>query len=468
MYFSKSQRMQSKSTSTLILVITFLWQSSLCAQGAEYLREELQEWISRSATPIDLTDLSPTIIDFSQVSNMVGDAKIVALSESIHGSKEPMLFRNELFKLLVEELNFEAIALESGVVESKVLNDFVTNGEGELDSLFERGITNGFDGLQQNQELVYWIRDYNQQLPASSRKLQIFGFDVSGNPYDNSAVRNPDTAIRTALDYLKLVDSSAAAEFSEKFEHFLPVLAGIFDYGQLPPGERNSLTSSTNDLVSLFQRNRFQYIASSGEYEYEWGARAAVAARQIDSWFREIPTDWEPSDGFAWNENSQEVRDHIMFENLDWILDQISSDGRLVVFASVSHVSSLQTTFVNEDQSKTVSIPFGMYARAKYGNHFVNMLNLTVNGEIKICNMPEDERVTMTLNPPPEDSIEAMFANQDFTNYMLDLRSAPAPILEWLEQEHLHWNGFGALALPVVPAFDIAVYLSPGTPDCAN
>lgn len=434
-------------------------------QSLDDLKVEISNWVSHSASDFTLREINSPVDDLSELKEMVGEARIVAISESNHAAKEQMAFRNRAFKFLVEELGFEAIVLESGLVESQMLNDYVAGGEEDTSSLFERGFSNGFGQFEQNQELVNWIREYNLQLSRGSRKLQIFGFDVSGSPYYNDAARNPDAAIRAALEYLETVDSTSASEFSEKFDYFLPVLADIFGYGKLTQAQRDSLTSAINDLINLFKHRRFEFIEASTEREYQWGSQAAVGAQQIDNWFRQIPHDWQPSDGFDWNQKSQKIRDYAMLENLEWVLDQVIPGGRVVVFASVAHISKTRT-YLAEDETKDINVPFGMYARERYGKDFVNILNMTVGGEIEVCFMPEAERSPMILQPPPTGSIESMFTVRDKPQYLIDLRDAPETISSWLQQEQYHWNGFGSLVFPPIPAFDIAYYLGPVMPDC--
>jgi len=60
---------------------------------------------------------------------MIGNSRIVAVSEAVHAARQPLEFRNRLIKYLVEEMGFTAIALESGVVEGRLLNDYVRHGQ---------------------------------------------------------------------------------------------------------------------------------------------------------------------------------------------------------------------------------------------------------------------------------------------------------------------------------------------------
>jgi len=50
------------------------------------------------------------------------------LSEGVHGAAEPLEFRNRVLQYLVEAKAFTAIAIESGIVESRTVHDYVRGG----------------------------------------------------------------------------------------------------------------------------------------------------------------------------------------------------------------------------------------------------------------------------------------------------------------------------------------------------
>jgi len=60
--------------------------------------------------------------------SLIGDASIVALSEAVHGVAEPLRFRNGLLEYLAWEKGFSAIAIESGVLEGRTIDDYVQGG----------------------------------------------------------------------------------------------------------------------------------------------------------------------------------------------------------------------------------------------------------------------------------------------------------------------------------------------------
>jgi erythromycin esterase len=434
----------------------------ISAQAADDSRNVVAEWARKSLHPVNDGGLDAPTQDLQPIDRMIGDAKIVGLSEGIHGAAEPLIFRNRLFKHLVEHLGFGAIAIESGIVESRLLNDYVTQGRGELDAVLEQGLSVGSDTFRQNGELIRWMREYNARLPPDGVKVQIFGLDVPGSPGNRDAARGPDTALRSALDYLRVVDPPAAAQMQSRVEAFLPVLKGTNGYGELKESQRDALTAAIADLVSLMERQRLVYVAKSSKEDFDWAERAAIGARQTDTWFRRMPLGWKLADGFEWGRYSQQVRDRAMADNLDWVRGRLGPRGRVLVFTAVGHMAS--TVVQLPDHYYRELVPLGTYLRARFGSDFVNILNLVVNGEIKYCSA--NPRRLMPLEPPSDSAVETVFAVVNVPRYLLDLRDAPPPVSAWLRQEHDHWNGFGTQRFATAEAFDLLYYVSPVTSAC--
>jgi erythromycin esterase len=457
------KRRKLRKLKCLLGVVAFLTAAPpIGAQAPDEVRTAFLQWAERSLHPVSNADLDTSTKDLRPIEKMIGDAKIVGLSEGPHAAAEPLIFRNRLFKHLVEHMGFNAIALESGIVESRVLNDYVTQGKGDFDAVLPQGFSNGFDTFRQNGELIQWMREYNARLPPGATKVQIFGLDVPGSPGNFDAARGPDTALRSAMEYLRVVDPQAAAEMQSRFASFLPVLKGINGYGELKESERDILTAATADLVSLMERQRLAYVGKSSKDDFDWAERAAIAARQTDTLFRRMPVGWKLDDGLAWTRYGMQVRDRTMADNLEWVRGRLGSRGRLLVFAAVGH---LATTVVRVPASPfRETVPLGAYVKDRYGSDFVNILNLVANGEIKYCSA--NPRRLMPLKPPPESSVETLFGAVSAPRYLLDLRRAPPGVSTWLHQVHDHWNGFGAVQFATADAFDLVYYVSPVTSAC--
>ncbi len=456
------QRHKAGKLTFLSGVVAFLAAASpIRAQAPEDVRPAFLQWAEKSLHPVSDVDLAASTKDLRPIGIMIGDAKIVGLSEGQHAAAEPLIFRNRLFKHLVEHLRFNAIAIESGLVESRALNDYVTQGKGDFDGVLKQGFSWGFDTFRQNGELIRWMREHNARLPSDAVKVQIFGLDVSGSPGNRDAARGPDTALQSALEYLRVVDPDAAAHMQPRVERFLPVLKGTNGYGDLKEPERDALTATIADVVSLMERQRLAYIEKSSKDDFDWAERAAIGARQTDTWFRRMPVGWKLADGFEWTRYALQVRDRAMMDNLDWVRSRLGPQGRVLVFAASGHMAS---TALLPNNPVRDQMPFGAYIKDRFGPEFINILNLVADGEIVYCSA--NPRRLMPLKPPPASAAETLFSAVNVPRYVLDLRRAPPGVSSWLHQVHDHWNGFGSAQFATAGAFDLVYYVSPLTSAC--
>src|SRR5438067_5540349 len=82
------------------------------------------DWAQKNVKRLNTVDTGGDSSDLRAMKTVLAQARVVALGET-HGTHELLRLRNRLFQYLVEELDFTAIAVESGVTESMLAEDFV-------------------------------------------------------------------------------------------------------------------------------------------------------------------------------------------------------------------------------------------------------------------------------------------------------------------------------------------------------
>jgi erythromycin esterase len=296
-------------------------------------------WSQKNIARINTVDPGAGASDLRGLKPVIGQARIVALGET-HGTHELLRLRNRLFQYLVEELDFTAIAVETGVTESMLAEDFVMgsaiDSKSAARSVFSNNRTIAY---VENFELIDWMRRHNSSL-TPARKIHFYGLDMSGQ-INGDFVQSRMT-LDAALSYLRRVDSDLAAQFQKRLDPFLPKFFETFgeprvpDYRTLNQEERDTLTSTIADLIGLFERHRIEFSAASTEHEYLAGYRNAVAARQLDNHFRVRP-EAKGSNPLDFREAAS-ARDSAMSENALWALAQGGWRGRLFVYAAMGHV----------------------------------------------------------------------------------------------------------------------------------
>ncbi|MET8777280.1 erythromycin esterase family protein [Nocardia sp. NPDC004654] len=188
--------------------------------------------------------MSQDIRDFVSTS-----CELLALGEPTHQEPSFGFVRNELFVQLVDR-GFRSIALETDRVAALVVNDFVQDGVGSLDTAMSEGFSHGFGELDANRELVAWMREYNRDRPPLER-LAFHGFDA---PTENPNAPSPRRYLEHARDYLRLdLDLAELLGDDDRWDRAEAIMDPAMSIGATAAAER--LREIADDmLLALYAR----------------------------------------------------------------------------------------------------------------------------------------------------------------------------------------------------------------------
>jgi erythromycin esterase len=428
----------------------------------------LKEWAKGSLAPLATLRAEPPWDDLAPLARMIDDASLVGLGEGVHCAAEPLEFRNRLFRFLVEEKGFTAIAIESGLVESRIVHEYVRGGPGDLSMIMRHGFSWTFDLLPQNRALVAWLRARNAD-PHCVRKINFYGFDVPGSIGPPHATHGVNAALVSALEYLTDVDAASA----ENFHGRLGQDADQSVYPRMSAVERDALTVCIADLVALLEREKARYLAVSSEHDYEWGYRAAICARQLDDQLRRIPLAWQPSGPPFPSEQTlflldmSDMRDRDQADNLRWIAEREGPSGKILIFAHRYHLSATPVTrsfFVGSRRVEHHHEMAGSYLKRFFGKRLITIGNLIGRGQAACGDYREN------IDPAPPDSIDGFVSGVEVPCFVLDLRSAPVALSHCLDQERsrAHAQGRYSFSLALGRAFDLLLHFGSVSPACGR
>ena len=207
--------------------------------------------------------------------------RLLALGEPTHGEDTLLDLRNELFRRLVEQEGYRAIAIESDCLMGLAVDDYVTTETGTLDEVMERGFSHGFGASAANRELVRWMRAYNEGRPASER-LRFAGFD---GPLEITGAASPRQALTALHGYLAArVDAGLLPWGAEALDRLLGAddrwtePAAMMDpsrsMGQ--SAEAGELRLLADDLVALLHAQTPHLIAETSRDDWD---RARLCGR---------------------------------------------------------------------------------------------------------------------------------------------------------------------------------------------
>jgi prolyl oligopeptidase len=425
----------------------------------EPIQKELLDWAGQNLHPIESVGPNARLSDLEPLRDMIGNAAVVSLGEGLHGGAEPLEFRNLLFRFLVEKMGFNGIAIESGIVEGFTVSKYVLGEPGDLKTVVSRGFTDGFDKLPQEASLVQWMRAYNDD-PKHARKIHFYGLDVSASDGQSQL------PLREALRYLDAVDADAATSLRNRLSPIISRLAfSRFDdspYPHLTQAERDLVTGTIADMISLFEIRQAQYTAATSDRAYQLAYQTAIAARQVDTYVRQVPVGWSPKDGVLSTIGTGAAADRIKTDNVRWIRQQLGEDGKLLVFAHRDHIATAPLTLHFPPDNPfnlppTIVYPplMGSYLKPLYGKRLVTIGNLLAE-DLSQCKTKRARAASGTL--------EALMSELNKPFFVLDLRTAPPKVAAWLAQLHTLYGLNFADALEVGKSFDIIFFSKTVTP----
>lgn len=156
-------------------------------------------WIKQHAIPIKTASAESGFDDLQALKNVIGDARIVSLGESTHGSREIFQMKHRLLEYLASELGFTIFSIEANMPEAYRLNKYVHSGEGDPRQLIA-GMYFWTWTTEEVGDMVQWMRRFNQ----TGKRIDFTGFDM----------QFPDVAMSEVREFLKKSDEKqfSAAE----------------------------------------------------------------------------------------------------------------------------------------------------------------------------------------------------------------------------------------------------------------
>ena len=226
--------------------------------------EAFVTWAREHAIPIATIEPGRGFEDLQPLQEIIGNARIVGLGESVHGAHEFFRARHRLFEFLVEEMGFTAFAMETEFVQAVRINEYVLGHPEEPD----RWEFHWYDS-KELWALGRWMRRYNEDA-SHPRKLHFYGVDV------HAWYTNPLAAIEAAWTYLDEVDPGYAAESRQALLPLVEPWQGeglgrasvegrqrVDKYTRLPMEVRTAYTAAIADLVARFETRRVDYLGQS-------------------------------------------------------------------------------------------------------------------------------------------------------------------------------------------------------------
>lgn len=394
-------------------------------------------WASSSDSSIAHSSVEPVLLGrggaqvYTRIGDAIGGARVVALGESIHLTREMPIVRLEIVKHLHRERQFGVLALEGSLIETWTALEHTYRSEAPLPERARTFAREAWFGLWQTEEMeavaAYALSTRNDPAP-----LYLASFDLQPGyafAYRGSAERSlmaflsalqsaspalDDTRIST---WVRNLAPALACRAGADGQSAVDEIAGLIESDVVPAMEnsRPDVHVRTLRLAPLMLRNRLQHcreIAASGGQMY------------------------------------QASRDRL---NADLVQAMLATEPRVMLWAHHSHV--------HHNSTNAASASMGQYLKAVLGRDLYT-IGVFANGGTAIDSVLADQGDEGLAPRPvpqgPELSMEANLAKLETSDFFVDLREATG-IWQESGSSRLEVNG----SMPTIPArdFDGAILL---------
>ncbi|MFN8227812.1 MAG: erythromycin esterase family protein [Mycobacterium sp.] len=368
--------------------------------------------------------------------DLIGDARIVLIGESSHGTHEFYEARAEITKWLIQHKGFTAVAAEADWPDAYRVNRFVQGlpGDASADQALS-GFQRFPAWMWRNdvvRDFVAWLHRHNQDRAGNhARKVGFYGLDLY----------SLHRSMADVIDYLDRVDPPAATRARSRyacFDHASADDGQAYGYAAAFGAGPSCEQEAVAQLVDM-HRNAIQYLSLDGvvaEDELFCAQQNAQTVRNAEEYYRRM---------FGGRVTSWNLRDTHMAQTLDALLahlDSAAQPARIVVWAHNSHVGDARATEVGGDGQLTL----GQLVREEHGADCRLIGFSTYHGTVTAATEWGGNAFIKTVRPALPGSVEELFHETGRAAFLVAMHDG-GPAAQALEVVRLA-RAIGVIYLP--------------------
>ena len=363
--------------------------------------------------------------DFEYLFELVGDASIVLLGESTHGSHEFYFERSQMSKALIEKKGFNVICIEGCWPESFRVNRYIRNWGDDREAIESLRDFKQFPSwMWANADIldfVGWLRDYNDSGSSNFSQVGFYGLDLY----------SLHKSAHEVLSYLKDIHSDFLERSKELYKcidqmgHDTQSYAFSATLGLVRPFEndvkaqyREFLQHTENYLESISDPHRRE--------EYFSAVQNSRIVCSAEHYYRTLLR----SDVSSWN-----IRDRHMADTVEQVA-QFYRDQELVpkilIWAHNSHIGQARGC----DMGQRGEINVGEILKDRHGKQVVSIGFTTHSGTVTAASNWAEHSQKHTVIPALSGSCEDLFHKVGIGDFFLNFRNSSS-VSEVLKDELL-------------------------------
>jgi erythromycin esterase-like protein len=315
------------------------------------LSNESVRTLNRLARPV-----TGAVEDYDELLGLVDGRRLVLIGEASHGTHEFYRERARITRRLIDELGFNAVAVEGDWPDAYRVNRYVMGDSNDGDAHTSLGGFRRFPTwMWRNRDVlafIQWLRARNDTQSSPSTKTGFYGLDL----YSLRA------SIEAVVNYLERVDPEEARRARERYSCFDHVGADGQAYGYaLASGAADPCEDAVMSQLLELRRQSENYLLAHGvanEDEQFYAEENAQLVHDAEQYYRLM---------YRANVSSWNLRDSHMANTLDHLIAYLghrSAPTKVVVWAHNSHVGDARATSMRARGELNI----GQLARERYGD----------------------------------------------------------------------------------------------------
>lgn len=376
--------------------------------------------VFRSIDPAD-TDFA----DLAPLAEAIGDARVVVLGEQSHGEGPVFLAKARLVKFLHQEMGFDVLCWESGMLGCLVMDEHVADGSLPLPEGFE-----GVFPIWTRSAQVVPTLEYVRQSHASDRPITSAGMDAQVHSARGvEAFQSRARALVDSLDGV-VIDPQ--------------VTSGLELMSTIAGGMRPDVAVLRQASVSLAMLEGFLAEHRDRLNELHDPTEVELITRTTSdaAWFTRMMAAQLAGANLNDDPDLMNERDRRMGDNLVWLADEYFAGRKIIVWAATRHAVHRQKEIVFPDAPGIYDNmdSMGETAHAKLGDDLYT-IGFTA-GRGSVSNVFRDQ--PYPIGEPRGGSVEASLDANGRPFQFLDFRGLPAdhPMREsrWMRPLGYAWQ----------------------------
>ena len=329
----------------------------------------------------------------------IGDARVVLLGESTHGTSEFYRMRERISRELIEKKGFSFVAIEGDWPDAARIDHYVRHSKvppSEWTAFARFPVW-----MWRNREVrkfVDWLRARNADFKAGER--------VAFHGLDLYSLYN---SIRSVLEYLDRVDPRAADVARRRYGCLTPWQSDPSVYGQATlSGQYQTCEREVTSMLTDLMQKRRAYAEHDGERFLDAVQNARLVAN-AERYYRTM---------YYGSRSSWNLRDSHMFETLRNLLTFHGPQSKGIVWAHNSHVGDSAAT----EMSARDEYNIGHLCRQEFADGSYSIGFGTNSGTVAAASNWDEPMEVKTVRPGLAGSYERLCHETGDPSFLLPLR----------------------------------------------